>query len=121
MTGHTEEDFVMVDMNGSSHVVRDDDVGGQLGAISEYIAGVSGSLRTVSLEIHDNPELSYKETHAHKVLVEFMQKQHGWEVTPSAYGITTAFVAVYESGVKGPAVSFNAEYGKIASLHGSGQ
>ena len=82
-----------------------------LDTISLHIDSLSDDLRRVSLEIHDHPELQYKEHHAHKVLTQYMSQQQGWQVTPSAYNIETAFVAVYESGRKGPTVSFNAEYG----------
>jgi hypothetical protein len=40
-----------------------------------------------------------------------MKTRKGWKVTPSAYGIKTAFIAVYDSGNKGPIISYNAEYG----------
>lgn len=82
-----------------------------LETISAFIDTISPVLRPINLEIHDNPELGYKEHHAHKVLTEFMSTQKGWTVTPHAYGIETAFIAVYDSGKKGPVVSFNAEYG----------
>ncbi|KAM7183182.1 peptidase M20 [Naviculisporaceae sp. PSN 640] len=38
-----------------------------------------------------------------------MQSRPGWKVTRSAYGIKTAWTAVYDSGRPGPVVSFNAE------------
>lgn len=81
--------------------------------ISQCIDSLSTSLRHISLEIHDHPEVRNKEFRAHEVLTNFMRRrpdQH-WEVTPSAYGIGTAFVAVFDSGRVGPTVSFNAEYG----------
>jgi len=108
----TGDDFVMIeheDAKASQGIGNDTD---HLDSISDYVNSVSSSLRTVSLEIHDNPELQYKEHHAHKVLTEFMKGQDGWEVTLSAYGIETAFVAVYDSNRKGATVSFNAEYGR---------
>ena len=82
-----------------------------LDAISQHIDHLSSDLRAISLSIHDNPELQYKEHHAHRVLTEHLQGCEGWDVTPSAYGIDTAFVAVYDTGRKGANVSFNAEYG----------
>lgn len=83
-----------------------------LNSISEYVdATLSSSLRSLSLDIHDHPELQYKERHAHKVLTEFLSGWEGWTVSPSCYSIATAFVAVWNSGRKGPVVSFNAEYG----------
>lgn len=82
-----------------------------LDEIFQYVESLSRDLRDVSLSIHDNPELQYKEFHAHKVLTDFLGTRTGWQVTPSAYGIKTAFVAVYSRGTTGPTVSFNAEYG----------
>jgi metal-dependent amidase/aminoacylase/carboxypeptidase family protein len=58
-----------------------------------------------------------KEFIAHEALTKFISEQRHegqkWEVTPSAYGIGTAFVAVFDSGKRGPVVSFNAEYGEF--------
>lgn len=82
-----------------------------LGFTSNYIDSVSEILRPINLKIHDNPELNYKEFIAHETLTGFMKRQKGWRVTPSAYGIATAFIAEFDSGKKGPVVSYNAEYG----------
>lgn len=78
---------------------------------SKYIDSISEVLRPINLKIHDNPELNYKEFIAHETLTSFMKTQKGWKVTPSAYGITTAFIAEFNSGRKGPVISYNAEYG----------
>lgn len=89
--------------------------------ISDHVDRLSTSLRKASLEIHDNPELRYKEFRAHDILTSLVEQQgSGWEVTRSAYGIATAFVAVYDSGRKGPVVSFNAEYGVTLSQTSTG-
>ena len=82
-----------------------------LDAVCGHIEDLSDELREISISIHDNPELQYKEYHAHRILTEYLAKRDGWKVTPSAYGIETAFVAVYDSNKRGPVVSFNAEYG----------
>jgi hypothetical protein len=66
----------------------------------------------VNKKIHDNPEQGYEEFIAHDALTGYMDRQEGWEVTRSAYGIKTAWVAVYDSGLPGPVVSFNAEMGE---------
>jgi hypothetical protein len=86
-----------------------------LALVSEHIESLSKSLRVLSLDIHDHPEIRNKEFHAHEILTRFIkeQKLQEWVVTPSAYGIATAFVAVFDSGRKGPVVSFNAEYGEF--------
>jgi len=57
--------------------------------------------------------LNFKEYIAHETLVKFMKTRKGWKVTPSAYGIETAFIAEFESGKKGAVVSYNAEYGML--------
>lgn len=79
--------------------------------VSTYINSISETLKPVNLKIHDNPELNYEEFIAHETLTKFMRSRKGWKVTPSAYGIATAFIAEYDSGKKGPVISFNAEYG----------
>lgn len=80
--------------------------------VSSYLNSISETLREISLKIHDNPELNFEEFIAHETLTSFMKTQTGWQVTPSAYGIKTAFIAVYDSKKKGPVISYNAEYGK---------
>lgn len=102
------EDFVMVERSQKPLTSA-----GKLDDISSHIEAISDDLRRISLSIHDCPELQYKEFHVHKVLTEYLIGQHGWKVTPSACGIETAFVAVFDTGRKGPVVSFNAEYGTL--------
>jgi metal-dependent amidase/aminoacylase/carboxypeptidase family protein len=82
--------------------------------VSEHINSLNTSLRQLSLRIHDNPEVRNKEFIAHEAITTFVSEQAAqkWKVTPSAYGIATAFVAVFDSGKMGPVVSFNAEYGE---------
>lgn len=87
-----------------------------LATISEHIETLSSDLRRISLSIHDCPELQYKEFHAHRVLTEHLQTCKGWNVTPSAYGIETAFVAVYDTGRDGAVVGFNAEYDALKGI-----
>lgn len=82
-----------------------------LSEISSFVDGIADALWPVNKTIHDNPELGYEEYIAHKTLTNFMRSQHGWEVTASAYGIATAWIAVYDSGKEGRVVSFNAEMG----------
>ena len=81
--------------------------------ISSYVDSLNEVLRPINLKIHDNPELCYEEYIAHDTLVDFLKTRSGWKVTPSAYGIATAFIAEFDGGRKGPVVSFNAEYGEI--------
>lgn len=94
-----------------------------LSTISTYIDRLSPELRHLSLSIHDNPELNYKEYKAYALLVKFFEGLEGWEVEEKACGIETAFIAVFDNrkkskgkdGLEGEVVSFNAEYGKSFS------
>lgn len=84
---------------------------GYLGEISNFLDSIADDLWPVNKKIHDNPELGYEEFIAHETLTKFMASRPGWKVTPSAYGMATAWVAVFDSGKKGPVVSFNVEMG----------
>lgn len=83
-----------------------------LSEISDYIDDRAPDLLELSNYIHEHPELNFKEHLAHDFLTGFLRQQPGWTVIPHAYGIDTAFVAYYDTGRKGPVVSFNAEYGE---------
>jgi len=48
-------------------------------------------------QIHQHPELAYKEFFASKLLVDYLISQ-GFKVTYPAYGIETAFIAEYGTG-----------------------
>lgn len=99
--------------------------GDSIGHLDDYMSIISGhvdslskSLRQLSLKIHDNPEVRNKEFIAHEAITTYISQQENknWEVTPSAYGIATAFVAVFDCGEPGPVVSFNAEYGQFCPI-----
>ncbi|KAF4633547.1 hypothetical protein G7Y89_g4581 [Cudoniella acicularis] len=123
-----EDDYVSISMNEESQTgpnteriddFQDDQKISQkdlLDLASEYIDSISEELRPVSLRIHDNPELNYGEFIAHETLVKFMKSRKGWKVTPSAYGIATAFIAEFDSGKKGPVISYNAEYDALKGI-----
>ncbi|KAK8913135.1 Peptidase M20 domain-containing protein 2 [Metarhizium anisopliae] len=90
-----------------------------LKAISEAAAEVGKEFWPINIKIHDNPELGYKEYIAHEALTSFMRRQPGWNVTPSAYGLETAWVA--DEGIPGKIVLFGTpaeegEGGKIRLL-----
>jgi len=101
------------DSDGVNGASNDDDAD-YMSIVSGHIDSLDTALRQLSLKIHDNPEVRNKEFIAHEAITTFVgeQKSQKWKVTPSAYGIATAFVAVFDSGKLGPVVSFNAEYGK---------
>ncbi|KAI1146622.1 hypothetical protein F4825DRAFT_187853 [Nemania diffusa] len=84
--------------------------------ISDFIDSTSKELWEVNKTIHDNPELGFEEFIAHETLTKFMVSRGGWTVTPSAYGLATAWVAVFDSGKKGPIVSFNVEMDALEGI-----
>nr|RBQ92951.1 hypothetical protein FVER53263_05510 [Fusarium verticillioides] len=85
-------------------------------AVSDYVDSLDKKLWSINKNIHDNPELGYKEFKAHKLLTSFMKKQKGWNVTDTVGGIDTAFMAVFDGSGDGPVVSFNAEYDALEGL-----
>lgn len=84
--------------------------------IGAYVDGIADELWPVNRDIHDHPELNYDEHRAHAVLTRFMRRQRGWTVTPAAYGLETAWVAVYRTAHHGPVVSFNAEMDALVGI-----
>lgn len=110
------DDFVIVSrddiMTASEAPCKRDREPDYFSDIDSFVDGIADVLWPVNKKIHDNPELGYKEFIAHDVLTSFMRSRRGWEVTSSAYGMATAWVAVYDSGKVGPVVSFNAEMGE---------
>lgn len=83
--------------------------------IDRFIDNISEELWIINKHIYDNPELGYEEHKAHALLTDFMKSRSGWMVTPSAYGMATAWVATYDSGAIGPVVSFNVEMGTFST------
>ncbi|KAF9557216.1 hypothetical protein EC968_007719 [Mortierella alpina] len=91
---------------------------------NEAIDSHSDSLRELSLQIHDNPELGYEEVIAHRILTDYLEDK-GFKITRGAYGIKTAFVAVYESpaaiaaaasGKKVKTIGFCSEYDALPGI-----
>ncbi|CAG8682882.1 15221_t:CDS:10 [Cetraspora pellucida] len=80
------------------------------------IENVSEELYEISVKINENPELAYEEKFAHKLLVDYLQEK-GFKVTPSAFGLKTAFVAEFQSKAgRGRVVSFNSEYDALPEV-----
>lgn len=82
-----------------------------LSDISLFVDNSSEDLWNINKQIYNNPELGFEERKAHSLLTGFMRSRAGWKVTASAYGITTAWIASYDSGKRGAVVSFNVEMG----------
>ena len=77
------------------------------------VDAASGELREISLSIHARPELNYEEHHAHAVLTDYLAAQ-GFAVERGAYGLPTAFKAVFGSG--GPTIAVFCEYDALPGI-----
>jgi amidohydrolase len=74
----------------------------------------------ISEYIFENPELGNEEFKACKAHVDILKK-HGFEVEEEYLGIKTAFKAVFDSGKKGPTISYLSEYDALPGIgHGCG-
>jgi amidohydrolase len=70
-------------------------------------------ISSINERIHSNPELAYEEHQAHDAFVSTLQSL-GFDVTPHAYGLPTAFSADFGTG--GRLVVFNAEYDALPGI-----
>lgn len=122
MTDHIEDDYVLISSPCLPTVsTAPASELSHLSTISTYIEHLSSKFRNLNLLIHDNSELNYKEYKAYALLVKFFKELEGWQVEEKAYGIDTAFIAVFDNrktkGTDDPVgevVSFNAEYGELS-------
>ena len=80
---------------------------------SQSIDAASESLRALSLDIHSHPEENYEEVHAHAALTAWLSDA-GFDVSPSAYGMDTAFEATRGSG--GPTIAVLSEYDALPGI-----
>ncbi|EGX88949.1 peptidase dimerization domain protein [Cordyceps militaris CM01] len=71
------------------------------------------AIKTINYQIHSEPELAYEEHKAHANFVSLLESL-GFQVTPHAYGVATAFSAEYGAG--GRLVVFNAEYDALPGI-----
>ncbi|CAK39975.1 hypothetical protein M747DRAFT_285208 [Aspergillus niger ATCC 13496] len=87
--------------------------------ISQAIDQASAGLRELSVKIHDNPELCFKEHKAHNAICDYLEAA-GVAVIRQAYGQETSFVAEY-GDKDGETVDFCAEYDALPEIgHGCG-
>ncbi|KAJ5191246.1 amidohydrolase [Penicillium cinerascens] len=74
---------------------------------------IDQELQELNAQIHENPELCYREVKAHQNIVSFFMK-HKVSVTPHAFGMDTSFLAEYGKG--GRVVTFCAEYDALPDI-----
>nr|CAG8458714.1 2215_t:CDS:10 [Entrophospora candida] len=94
---------------------------GYASTIESVIDEISEELRTISIGIHEKPELAYQEKFAHDTLTDYLESK-GFRVVRQAYGLETAFHAEYTSPIgPGRIVAINSEYDALPGIgHGCG-
>ncbi|KAI8146365.1 hypothetical protein BJV82DRAFT_601512 [Fennellomyces sp. T-0311] len=83
--------------------------------ITSTINNLDAELRDLSIKIHDNPELGYKEYKASRLLEDYLE-QKGFRVTREASGMPTAFIAEYSNSSSGRRVAFCSEYDALPAV-----
>lgn len=101
-------------------VTNNNDANQAWGDITAEVDRLAERLNAVSHAIHDRPELNYAEHFAHDTLVAALREfAPTAAVTPHAYGVPTAFEAVF--GDRGPEVLVLLEYDALPGIgHGCG-
>jgi metal-dependent amidase/aminoacylase/carboxypeptidase family protein len=76
-----------------------------------------GALRELSKYLLAHPELAFNEFLAHDACIDFLKIHCGrWKITPRAYGIDTAWEAVYTQGKGGRRIVFCSEYDALPEV-----
>jgi amidohydrolase len=83
--------------------------------VAEAVDRLSGELEALSLQIHSNPELCFKEEKAAAWLSEFLGR-HGAKVEMGVGGLPTAFRATIPGQGPGPTVAILAEYDALPGI-----
>ncbi len=88
----------------------------QWGGALDAIDAAASSLQLLSLDIHDHPEENFEEIHAHASLTSWLSR-NGWNVTPEAYGLNTAFEARRDSELPdAPTLAVLCEYDALPGI-----
>ena len=79
------------------------------------VEALADELEGLSLQIHANPELCFKEEKAHGWLTEFLEKR-GLRVERGVGGLPTAFRATIPGSGAGPRIAILAEYDALPGI-----
>ena len=75
------------------------------------------ALRELSKYLLSHPELAFKEYLAHDACIDFLRTHCGeWKITPKAYGLDTAWEAIYTQGNGGRRLVFCSEYDALPEI-----
>lgn len=93
--------------------------GSSLPELPSFLSNTSQSvfppLKDIAVEIFNYPELGLNEYYAHQLVVDYFDQVEGWEVTPHAYGMDTAYTLEFEHRPQGydgalKSIGFLSEY-----------
>lgn len=88
--------------------------------VNEFVEKLAPELKTLTLNIHDNPELGLQEVQACKWQMDLLSK-YGFSCEDNFCDIKTAYKAVYKGKKSGPKIAMLAEYDALPELgHGCG-
>ena len=83
--------------------------------VAAAVDALADELERLSHQLHDNPELAFKEEKAHGWLTEFLAK-HGATVERGVGGLPTAFRATIVGAAAGPTIAIMAEYDALPGI-----
>ena len=83
--------------------------------VTEAVDRLADDLERLSHQLHDHPELAFKEEKAHSWLTDFLTK-HGATVERGVGGLSTAFRATIPGTAAGPTIAILAEYDALPGI-----
>jgi len=83
--------------------------------VADAVDRLADDLERLSHQLHDHPELAFKEEKAHAWLSDFLAK-HGATVERGVGGLPTAFRATIAGTAAGPTVAIMAEYDALPGI-----
>ena len=83
--------------------------------VTAAVDALADELERLSHQLHDNPELAFKEDKAHAWLSDFLAK-HGATVERGVGGLATAFRATIPGNAAGPTIAIMAEYDALPGI-----
>ena len=83
--------------------------------VIQKVDEISEELKSLSIKIHENPELAFKEEKASTWLTEFLAK-YGFETKKGVAELPTAFQGITTGKSEQPSVGILAEYDALPGL-----
>ena len=83
--------------------------------VTEAVDRLADELEKLSHQLHDHPELAFKEERAHGWLTDFLAR-HGATVERGVGGLSTAFRATIPGTAAGPTIAIMAEYDALPGI-----